>query len=65
MEFIGRGNFAKVYMCINEIDKKCYAMKVINKKKLSRHLIHAKTKANIMLETEMAVLKKLDHPNVL
>lgn len=52
-------------MCINEIDKKCYAMKVINKKKLSRHLIHAKTKANIMLETEMAVLKKLDHPNVL
>lgn len=52
-------------MCLNEITRKVYAMKVINKKKLARQLMHTKQKANNMLETEMAVLKKINHPNVL
>lgn len=52
-------------MCLNENDKRLYAIKAINKRKLQRLLINSSTKPIKMLETEMAVLKKLNHPNVL
>eukprot|EP00347_Sterkiella_histriomuscorum_P020907 403336004 len=62
---LGSGNFAKVYECINEDDQKSYAMKIIKKNKLKRQFQFSKKKAETFLETEMAILKKLDHPNVL
>ena len=60
-----RGNFSKVFKCLNENDKKFYAMKVINKRKLTKFKFQTKSSPYSMLETEMAILKKIDHPNVL
>ena len=69
-----RGNFAKVFACENQDDKKMYAMKCVNKKKLNKMLMGNKKAQYSFLESEMAILKKLvinifsltqDHPNVL
>lgn len=42
-----------------------YAMKAVNKKKINRMFKTTQKKQYNYLETEMAILKKLDHPNVL
>lgn len=46
-------------MCVNENDKKTYAMKAINKRKLNKKYLQTKNQAYNFLETEMAILKKL------
>jgi hypothetical protein len=48
-----------VYKCINEDDKKEYAMKIISKRKLNRSFNHQNKRAYSFLETEIAILKKL------
>lgn len=61
---LGQGNFASVRLCKNVEDDKMYAIKILNKKKLSKMFLR-KNKATELIESEMAILKKLDHPNVL
>jgi hypothetical protein len=36
-------------MCVNENDKKTYAMKIINKSKLKKLLMHSKIKSDNIL----------------
>eukprot|EP00347_Sterkiella_histriomuscorum_P018998 403343360 len=61
---IGQGKFAKVVMCIDQQTKIQYAMKIMNKRKLKRIFISKNKHAYDTVETEMAILKKLDHPNI-
>jgi [calcium/calmodulin-dependent protein kinase] kinase len=63
--FLLEGKFSKVFKCTNENDKKAYAMKIVNKKKLNHSINFSKKKSYSFVETEIAILKKLDHPNVL
>lgn len=39
-------------------------MKIMNKSKLKAHIIDKTTTAYKLLETEMAVMKKMNHPNI-
>ncbi|CDW87678.1 protein kinase domain containing protein [Stylonychia lemnae] len=61
---IGRGKFAKVVMCIDQNTQQQYAMKIMNKKKLKKIFVGKNKFAYDAVETEMAILKKLDHPNI-
>eukprot|EP00795_Rhopilema_esculentum_P015243 gene15243-6450_t len=70
-EEIGRGSFATVYRCRSLKNQVEYAIKVISKKRLirknglmARH--PRKSRANPLdaLHREIAILKKVDHPNV-
>ena len=51
---IFRGKFAKVFLCLNEKDKKLYAMKILKKKRFSLSFQNQD-----YVETELAILKKL------
>ncbi|KAG5682200.1 hypothetical protein PVAND_011567 [Polypedilum vanderplanki] len=78
MEQIGVGSYGYVKMAYNEEEDQHYAMKILSKKKLIRkagiglNRGHPKRGNNIATQTtpldrvyrEIAVLKKLDHPNV-
>jgi hypothetical protein len=48
-----------VKLCIDEITKQRYAMKVMNKRRLKRIFISKNKHAYNAVETEMAILKKL------
>ncbi|XP_065663608.1 calcium/calmodulin-dependent protein kinase kinase 2 isoform X2 [Hydra vulgaris] len=71
MEEIGRGSFGSVFKCLCHKDNCFYAMKIISKKRLMRkNGLMARnpraTKNNPLapLNREIAILKKMDHPNV-
>jgi serine/threonine protein kinase len=56
---LGEGQFAKVKLCINTITQNQYAMKVINKRKVS-------TLAGLKrVKNEVTLLKQLNHPNII
>jgi serine/threonine protein kinase len=55
---LGRGQFSKVVKCLNEETKLCYAMKIINRKKLKRIFLNGPNISKT-IETELAILKKL------
>lgn len=69
-EEIGRGSFATVYRCHSKKHEDSYAMKVISKKRLIRKVglmpRNPKKRSNPLdaLHREIAILKKVDHPNV-
>lgn len=46
-------------LAVNENDKKNYAIKIANKKKLKRKLLSRNTSAFTLLEKEVATMKKL------
>ena len=46
-------------MCVNEINKKMYAMKKINKRKLNKMYLITKKQEYNFVDIEMAILKKL------
>ena len=46
-------------LAVNENDKKNYAIKIANKKKLKRKLLSRTTSAFSLLEKEVATMKKL------
>lgn len=54
-----RGKFAKVWHCIDDKEKKSYAMKIIKKNKTNWHLNLLKNNTFDFLEKEMAIMKKL------
>ena len=60
---LGQGSFGKVKLCINSVNGKPYAIKVVQKE----HLKNVKSGSGTALQlifTEIAVMKKMDHPNV-
>lgn len=54
-----RGGFGKVKLALNENDKKHYAIKIANKKKLKKKLLSRTTSVYTLLEKEVATMKKL------
>ncbi|EAR97612.2 Serine/Threonine kinase domain protein (macronuclear) [Tetrahymena thermophila SB210] len=68
LQEIGRGGFGKVKLATSEIPtdkgviKKQFAIKVSNKQKLKRKLFSMKVNAFTLLEREVAIMKKIDHP---
>ena len=64
LEELGRGAFAKVKLCVNTEDNKRYAMKIMDKKKLKKKFMGIGKSAYTNVEHEIAILTKLDHPNV-
>lgn len=54
-----RGKYAKVFKCINENDKKEYAMKILKKDKMNNNFKMQGKKVYNFLESEIAILKKL------
>lgn len=72
MESIGQGSYGLVKLAYNEEDEKKYAMKILSKKKLlkkagiiGRPSPNSKGKNPLeRVYREIAVLKKLDHPNI-
>eukprot|EP00112_Aurelia_sp_Birch-Aquarium-sp1_P001376 Seg1147.2 transcript_id=Seg1147.2/GoldUCD/mRNA.D3Y31 product="Calcium/calmodulin-dependent protein kinase kinase 1" protein_id=Seg1147.2/GoldUCD/D3Y31 len=70
-EEIGRGSFATVYKCRSLKNDQEYAMKVISKKRLirknglmARHPRKSRANPLDVLHREIAILKKVDHPNI-
>ncbi|KAL4446413.1 hypothetical protein ABPG74_001154 [Tetrahymena malaccensis] len=61
---LGRGACGKVKLGLDEINQKYYAIKVSNKNKLKKKLISQKSNAFTLLEQEIAIMKKVDHPNI-
>ncbi|KAL4446517.1 hypothetical protein ABPG74_001258 [Tetrahymena malaccensis] len=70
LQEIGRGGFGKVKLATSEIPtdkgviKKQFAIKISNKQKLKRKLFSMKVNAFTLLEREVAIMKKIDHPNL-
>ncbi|XP_012273675.1 uncharacterized protein LOC105696081 isoform X2 [Orussus abietinus] len=73
LDNIGQGSFGIVKLCYNEEDEAHYAMKILSKKKLMKkagifgRMAPGRKGASSPLEKvyrEIALLKKLDHPNV-
>ena len=60
---LGRGGFGKVKLVFYPEKNEHYAMKIANKSKLKKKLLTRRTSAFSLLEQEIAILKKLDHPN--
>ncbi|EAR97504.1 Serine/Threonine kinase domain protein (macronuclear) [Tetrahymena thermophila SB210] len=61
---LGRGACGKVKLGLDEINQKYYAIKVSNKNKLKKKLVSQKINAFTLLEQEIAIMKKVDHPNI-
>lgn len=65
---LGSGSFATVYLCTRASDQLKYAVKVFNKSKLQRQRTFSKaggvTSAMDKVAEEVAIMKKLQHPNL-
>ena len=65
---LGTGTFGRVMLCVNVIDKRQYAIKVIDKAKhINRQGLRRKRGGTDPLRDirrEVAILKKLNHPNI-
>lgn len=56
---IGRGNFAKVYLAVNQISSQQFAVKSISKERIVGSLDNHKA-----LIHEISIMRKINHPNV-
>lgn len=63
-KFLGQGSFGKVYQCKSKTTHQKYAMKIIDKKILDWTFIGKSTTAYENIMAEIAILKKLNHENV-
>lgn len=61
---ICRGSYAEVKLCLNTDNKKKYAMKMLSKKRLKGIRFSNSRTAFTDIEREIAIMKKLNHPNV-
>ena len=70
LDEIGKGSYGVVRMCHSESDHRNYAMKIMSKKRIIRKAgfvkpsERGKKDALENLKREIAILKKVDHPNV-
>lgn len=70
LDEIGKGSYGVVRMCYSESDHHNYAMKIMSKKRIVRKAglmkpsDRGKKDALESLKREIAILKKVDHPNV-
>lgn len=67
MRRIGRGMYGKVKLVFNTEDQVHYAMKIMSKSILKRRRVIGRNKVTDSWENvkrEIAIMKKLDHPNV-
>ncbi|XP_001627621.2 calcium/calmodulin-dependent protein kinase kinase 1 isoform X2 [Nematostella vectensis] len=70
MDEIGKGSYGVVRLCYSDFDQSSYAMKIISKKRimkkagLRRPGDRGKNPGLENLQREIAILKKVDHPNV-
>ena len=55
---LGSGSFGKVYEIRNKITNICYACKELSKKKIKKKDIEK-------FNTEISILRKSDHPNII
>ncbi len=51
-------------LCFDTVQHKQVAMKIMNKTKLKRLLVAKQTTGYKLLETEIAIMKKMNHPNI-
>ena len=58
------GAFGRVKLAKDEANGLLYAIKICNKDKLKRKLYSRTKSAYTLLEHEIAIMKKLNHPNV-
>ena len=61
---LGVGSYGKVKLCVDLVDEKFFAIKVCHKGVLRRRRIGMSTALQDVVR-EIAIMKKLDHPNVL
>jgi len=54
-----------VRLCFDTVLHKQVAMKIMNKKKLKRLLVAKQTTAYKLLETEVAIMRKMNHKNII
>lgn len=64
-KLLGKGSFAKVYLCTDSNTKTKYALKVMDKEKLSRVKMGKGKFAIDSVVDELKILKRLQHPNIL
>lgn len=63
---IGEGSFSRVFLCFDvNNSKNKFAMKIMDKTSLKTKMISSKETAYTQVQKEMAVMKQMDHPNVL
>ena len=55
------GQFGKVKLCFNTDDKKHYAMKIMNKRKLKLKFMGRGKNAYHLVENELSILKQIVH----
>ena len=65
---LGKGTFGKVKLVLNTLDNQLYAIKVVNKRLLANKIRGKGKLAKVqgsaqMIAKEVAIMKKLDHPN--
>lgn len=60
-ELIGKGTYGEVYRCIDTLSDEVYAMKVIKITSKTRDQVGRQVNE---LKSEISVLKKLNHPNI-
>ncbi|XP_024387223.1 serine/threonine-protein kinase GRIK1 isoform X2 [Physcomitrium patens] len=61
---IGTGSFGKVVLHQSKKDEKLYAIKIVNKSRLRRMKVSPSETAMMDVLREVAILKRVDHPNV-
>jgi len=59
-----RGSYGVVKLCLDTITHKRVAMKAMNKTKLKRLFVSKQTTAYKLMESEIAIMKKMNHPNI-
>ena len=58
-KFLGAGQFGSVYLAHKKGEYKDYAVKIVDKSKVANPMLKD------MLESEVAIMQKINHPNVI
>lgn len=64
LEALGSGSYAEVKLCKEKVSGKLYAMKFINRDIMKKDKLGKQSKLDD-IKREIAIMKKLNHPNVL
>ncbi|KAL3690383.1 hypothetical protein R1sor_016692 [Riccia sorocarpa] len=65
IKILGRGTYGKVKLCLNTMDCKLYAVKIVHRKWMAGRIIGGTTEdVGHGAMREIAIMKKLNHPNI-